>query len=82
MHHYRIAFHCQRQRPWGFEAANDAFPNKVSDILLCDSGQWFYLDPFGEVVDPYSKELKLPYGDKEGSYYVQSPLGERPKGVH
>ena len=63
------------------EAANDAFPYEVSDILLHDSGQWFCLDPFGEVVDSYNEEFKLPYLDGERSYYVQSPLGERPGGA-
>ena len=41
------------------KAVNDTFPNEVSDIFLHDSGQWFCLDPFGEVVDLYNKELDL-----------------------
>ena len=65
-----------------FEAANDAFPNEALNIFLYDSGQWFCLNPFGEVVDPYDEELKLSYGDGEGSNYVQSPLGERLGGAH
>ena len=65
-----------------FEAANDAFPNEALNIFLYDSGQWFCLNPFGEVVDPYDEELELSYGDGEGSNYVQSPLGERLGGAH
>ena len=68
--------------PRDSEAANDSFPDEVLDILLYDSGQWFCLDLFGEVVDLYYKELELPYGDGEGPNYIQSPLGERPGGAH
>ena len=68
--------------PRDSEAANDASPDEVSNIFLCDSGQWFCLNPFGEVVNPYDEELELSYGDGEGPNYVQSPLGERPRGVH
>jgi len=64
------------------KAANDALPDEVSDIFLCDSSQWFYLDPFGEVVNPYDEEFELPYRNGEGSNYVQSPLGERPGGAY
>ena len=53
-----------------FEVVNDAFPDEALDILLRDSGQWFFLNPFGEVVDPYDEELALPYGNRKGSYYV------------
>ena len=58
------------------------FPNETSNILLHDSGQWFCLDPFGDVVNSYDEELMLPYGNEEGSYYVQSPLGEWLGGAH
>ena len=54
------------------EAANDALPNEVLNIFLCDS----------EVVNPYDEEFELPYNNGEGSNYVQSPLGERPRGVY
>ena len=43
------------------KAVNDTFPNEVLDIFLHDNGQWFCLDPFGEVVDLYNKELDLPH---------------------
>jgi len=33
-------------------AANDTFQDETSDIFLIDSGQWFCLDPFDEIVDP------------------------------
>ena len=56
--------------PRDSEAANDAFTYEVLDILLHDSGQWFCLDPFGEVIDSYNEDFKLPYHDGEGSYYV------------
>ena len=51
-------------------------------FFFCDSGQWFCLNPFYEVVDPYDKELELPYCHREGSYYVQPLLGEQPVGAH
>ena len=68
--------------PGDSEAVNDTFPDEVSNIFLCNSGQWFCLNPFGKVVDPKNKELEVPYCNEEGSYYVQSPLGERPRGTH
>ena len=68
--------------PWDFEVVNDAFLNEASDIFLFYSSQWLCLDPFGEVIDPYDKKLELPYGDWEGSHYVQSLLGEWPRGTH
>ena len=68
--------------PRDSESANDASLDEVSDIFLCDSGQWFCLDPFDEVVNPYNEELELSNGDGEGPNYVQSPRGERPGGAH
>ena len=68
--------------PGNSEVANDASLLEASDIFLYNSGQWFYLDPFGKVVDPYDEELELLYGDEEGSNCVQSPLGERLRGAH
>ena len=47
--------------------ANDALPDEIWDIFLCNSAQWFCLDPFGEVVDPYDEEFELPYSNREGS---------------
>ena len=52
------------------EMADDVFLDEASDIFLCDNGQWFGLDPFGEVIDPYDEKLELSYGNGEGSYYV------------
>ena len=60
------------------EAANNAFLDEASDILLGDSSQGFYFYPFGEVIDFYDEELKLPYRHKEGSHDVESPLSEGP----
>ena len=68
--------------PWDSEEKNDAFPDEALDIFLHDNSQWFGLNPFGEVVNPYDKELELPYGHGEGSHYVQFPLGEWPGGIH
>lgn len=56
--------------PRNYEVANDAFPGKGLDIFLCDNGHWFYLNPFGEVVNPYDNEHVLSYHYGEGSYYV------------
>ena len=42
------------------EVANDAFPDEVLDIFSCDNGQWFGLDSFGEVVNPYNEKLEMP----------------------
>ena len=68
--------------PGDSKAANDTFPNEASDIFLRDSSQWFCLDPFGEVVDPYDKELELSYCHRDRSYYVQSLLDERPRDAY
>ena len=62
--------------PRDSDTVDDVFLDKVLDIFLHNSGQWFDLNPFGEVVNPYDEELELQYGNGEGSYYVQSPLGE------
>ena len=64
------------------EMANDALPNEALNISLCDSGQWFYFNPFGEVVDPYDEELELSHSDRERSHYIQPSLGVQPKGAH
>ena len=64
------------------EATNDTFPKEASNIFLYESGQWFYLDSFGEVVDPCDKELELLHCCGEGSYYVQPLLGEWLGGAH
>ena len=53
--------------PQDSEVVNDTLPDEASDIFLHDSGQWFCLDPFGEVVDPYDKKFELPYCHGEGS---------------
>ena len=42
------------------EPAYDAFPYESPDVLLCDSGEGFYLNPFREVIDADYKELQLP----------------------
>ena len=68
--------------PRDSEAAYDTFPDETLDIFLHDRGQRFCLDPFGEVVDPYDKELEPSYRHGEGSYYVQPLLGEWPEGIH
>ena len=64
------------------EPVNNTSPNEVSDILLCDGGQYLYFYPLGEVVDPYDEELKLFYCRREGSHDVKSPLSERSWSVH
>lgn len=56
--------------PGNPEEANDALPNEASDISLCDNSQWFGLDPFSKVVDPYDEELELSYSDRERSHYI------------
>ena len=68
--------------PWDSKAANDTLQDEFSDISLRDNGQWFCLDPFGEVVDPYDKEFELPYRHREAFYYVQSLMGEWLGGAH
>ena len=77
-----LLFIVRDEDPRDSKEANDTFPDETLDVFLCDSGQWFCLDPFGEVVDPHDKELELPYCHGEGSYYVQSPLGKRPRGAY
>ena len=50
------------------EVANDAFLDKALDIFFMIV--WFCFDLFGKVVDPHDEKLELPYGNREGSYYV------------
>ena len=53
-------------------------PDEVTNILFCDGCQWFYLHPFGEVVDPNNKELELLHCHQKGSHDIESPLSKRP----
>ena len=55
--------------PGNSKVANDAFPSEAPDIFIRDSGQWFYSDLFGDVVDPYDKKLELLHRYREGFYY-------------
>ena len=64
------------------EATNDDLPHEALNVLLNDCGQGFYFNPFSEVVDSYDEELELRYCHKEGSYNVESLLGEGPWGIH
>jgi len=68
--------------PRDFEATNDASPDEATDILFCDSGQWFGLDPFGKVVDPYDEELNISYSDRERTQLYPIPIGRKARGVH
>lgn len=68
--------------PGDFEAAHDAFPNEAPNILFYDSGQRFYLDLLGEVVNPYNKKLELLYFHGEVSHYIKPLLSEWAKSVH
>ena len=72
----------RNEDPKDFEATNDASPDEATDILFCDSDQWFDLDPFGKVVDPYDEELKLSYSDREGTQLYPIPIGRKAGGVH
>ena len=53
----------------------NVLPDEVSDILLGDSGQGFYLDS-------YDKELELPDYYREMSNYVKPLLSEWPRSIH
>ena len=64
------------------ELIDDALPKKVTDIFLRDGCYWFYFYPLGEVVNSYNKELELCHCHQKGSHNVQSPLSNRPWGVH
>ena len=77
-----LLFVVRDEDPGDSEEVNDAFSNKSLDILFHDSGQWFFLNQFDEIVDPYNEELELSYCNGEGSYYVQSSLNKRPGGAH
>ena len=56
--------------PGDFKVTNDALLDEVLDIFFCDNGQWFCLNPFGEVVNPYNEKLELLYGNGEGPNYI------------
>ena len=64
------------------KAANDAFPDEASDILLGDSGQRFYLNPFSEIVNSYDKGLKLLHCHGKGPHFAEPPLSEWPGSIH
>ena len=61
---------------------DDALSDKATDILFRDGCQWLCLYPFGEVVDPNNKELELSHCHQKRSHDVESPLSERPWGIH
>ena len=64
------------------KAIDNAFLDEASYVLLGDGVQRFCFNLFGEVIDPHDKELELPYCHRNGSYDVESSLGEGPGGVH
>ena len=64
------------------KAIDNAFPVKVLDVLLNDGGQGFRFNPFDKVIDSHDKELELSYCHRNGSYDVESLLGEGLWGVH
>ena len=55
---------------------NDAFLDEALNAFLNNSGQWFCLDPFSEVIDFYDKEIDLLYCHGEGSHYVEPLLSK------
>ena len=63
-------------------SVDDALLDEVIDILLHDGCQWFSFYPFGEVVNLHNKELELSHCHRKRSHDVQSPLSERPWGIH
>jgi len=64
------------------KAANDAFPDEASDILLGNSGQGFCLNPFSEIVNFYDEELELLHCHREGPHFAEPPLREWPRSIH
>lgn len=64
------------------EAVNDAFLDEVSNILLSDSGQGFYRNPFSEIVNSYDEELELSHCHGEGPHFVEPPLSEWSGSIH
>ena len=64
------------------KAIDNAFPDKVSDVLLSEDGQGFRFNPFDKVIDSHDKELELSYCHRKRSYDVKSSLCVGLWGVH
>ena len=60
------------------ESTDDGLPYKLSGLGLDDLSHQLGFYPFGEVVDGYEQELPLCWDKREGSEYVDPPLGEWP----
>ena len=61
------------------EPRQDVLPDKLLGVVLCDLGQWFGLDPFGEVICAYEKVPPIVLCCWQWTYDIQSPLGKRPR---
>jgi len=55
------------------------FPDELLNLLYRDGGQWLGLNPFCEVVNPYTEELDLPFPKSERSQDMNPSLCKWPR---
>jgi len=61
-------------------SAYDIFPDKLLDLLGCDSGQRFGFYPLSEIINRYYQEFYLALVGREGAEDIHSPFSEGPWG--
>ena len=68
--------------PRDAEMANDNFPKKTANILLCNGSQGFGFNPLREIINSYDKGFELPHCHGERSHYIKALLSEWPGSIH
>jgi len=61
-------------------SAYEIFPEKLLDLLGCDSGQRFGFYPLSEIINGYYQEFHLALAGREGAEDIHSPFSEGPWG--
>ena len=61
------------------KSTNYALTHEIANLGFCDRRCWLNFHPLSKVIDFVDEEFELLPSYREWSYYVNSPLGERPR---